>query len=120
MGNIVVLVGYDSVRGFKIKSTDELSGEIKWIPLDSMTWFQCFVTEEDLKGVGFNATWDSDANKMIFRTDRPRVIQELKNAHRIETGEELSTDFTRRTGTRLLDFGFVLKFKRTASERRMF
>ena len=53
---------------------------------------------------------------MIFsRTDRPRVIQELKNTHRQETGEELYTDFELITGNQILDFGFVLKFKKTGN-----
>ena len=115
MGHVVVIVGYDSVRGFKIKTTDEDSGKVMWIPADRMTWFQCFATEESLKGVRFGPpTWDSATNRQIFSgTDRPRVIQELKNAHRLETGEELNTDFTQRTGERILDFGFVLKFSKT-------
>ena len=114
IGHAVVIVGYDSVRGFKIKSTDEESGKVIWVPFDRMTWFQCFATEEELKVVRFGpATWDSATNRMIFsRTDRPRVIQELEGAHREETGEELNTDFTQRTGERILDFGFVLRFKK--------
>ena len=76
VGQIVVIVGYDSVRGFEIKSSDEENGKVVWIPFDRMTWFQCFATEEIMKGVRFTpTTWDSASNRMVFgRTDRPRVI----------------------------------------------
>ena len=65
IGHVVVIVGYDPVRGFKIKSSDEESGEVIWIPFERMTWFQCFATEEDLKGVRFSPpTWDSATYKL--------------------------------------------------------
>ena len=117
IGHAVVIVGKDSVRGFKIKSSNEDSGEEIWIPFDRMTWFQCCATEEEFKRVRFGPpVWDAATNKMIFsRTDRPRVIQELKNAHRMETGEELDTEFTQRAGYRILDYGFVLKFKKNCN-----
>ena len=116
IGHVVVIVAYDFVRGFKVKSTDEEHGVVIWIPFDRMTWFQCFATEEKLKGVRFGpTTWDFAANKTIYRgTDRPRVIKELQNAHQNVTGEELNTDFTQREGDRILDFGFVLKFNKLA------
>ena len=105
VGHIVVIVGYDPVRGFKIKSTDEQVGEVEWIPFDQMTWFQCSVTEKDLKAVR-QYQWRS-----FDESVRNKVIDELRKWHKIATGEKLGTDFTRRTGKRLLDFGFVLKFK---------
>ena len=116
MGHIVVIVGYDPVRGFKVKSSDENDGKVEWIPESRMTWFQSIVTEETYQAVtfdhsGVNGVPVSVQNGQTFYTNRNKVILTLQNAHQMETGEQLGTNFNRRPGILLNDFGFVLKFK---------
>ena len=106
VGHIVVIVDYDPVRGFKIKSTDEKVGEVEWIPLNQMSWYQCNVTEKDLKAV-----WQY-SSEIFDDNDREKVIEDLDKWHKTATGQELGTDFTQRTGKRMNDFGFVLKFNK--------
>ena len=107
MGHTVVIVDYESDKGFKIKTTDADEGQVEWIPLNQMTWFQCSVTEKDLKAVRKYTSGNFD------ETDREEIIERLKSWHKSVTKEELCTDFTQRTGKRLVDFGFVLKFNKT-------
>ena len=111
IGHIAVIVGYDEENGFKIKETDEEKGKVTWIPLDHMTWLQCSATEEDFKHIMYYRT--DAAGNQVLEPDRDKVIQRLKGCFRNETGQELETDFTERSGQKILDFGFVLKFKRT-------
>ena len=117
MGHIVVIVGYDPVRGFKVKSSDEDDGKVEWIPENRMTWFQSCVTEDVYGAV----TYDHDLNgrqyfdqngQIIYFLNQGKVIQSLKTAHQVETGYQLGTNFNKRTGVLLNDFGFVLKFKK--------
>ena len=118
MGHIVVIVGYDPVRGFKVKSTDENAGKVEWIPENRITWSQSIFTEEIYEAVtydfhGPNGIQKWDQNGQMYFLNRLNVIGTLQNAHQVETGEQLGTDFNRRTGILLNDFGFVLKFKKT-------
>ena len=106
MGHIVVIVGHDPVRGFKVKTTDENDGTVKWIPENRITWYQSIFTEEIYQAVTYNYYG------RIF-LDRINVIRTLQNAHLVETNEQLGTDFNQRSGILLNDFGFVLKFKKT-------
>ena len=116
MGHIVVIVGYDPVRGFKVKSTDENSGKVEWIPENRITWFQSIFTEEVYQAVTYDfygpngiQKWDQNGTYFI---NRHNVVRTLQNAHQVETGEQLATDFNRRTGILINDFGFVLKFNK--------
>ena len=108
MGHMVVIVGYDPVKGFKIKSSDEKSGTVEWIPLSRMTWNQAVVTETKYRAVQFyNPTTG-------WKVDQRLVENALSSAHQKETGEVLTTNFSQRNNVFLLnDFGFVLKFKKT-------
>ena len=115
IGHIVVLVGYDPVRGFKVKSSDENDGRVEWIPENRITWFQSCVTEEEYEA----ATYDYCApNGIPARNqngrfcNREKVISTLNNAYQAATNEQLGTNFNQRTGILLSDFGFVLKFKK--------
>ena len=54
-------------------------------------------------------------NGQVKWLSRNRVVDTLKRAHRIETGDMLNTDFTERNEVFLTDFGFVLKFKKIDS-----
>ena len=118
IGHIVVLVGYDTVRGFKVKSSDENDGKVEWISENRMTWFQSLITEDVYGAV----TYDHDLNgrqyfdqngQIIYFLNRGKVIQSLQTAHQVETSEQLATNFNQRTGILLNDTGFVLKFKKT-------
>ena len=120
IGHIAVIVEYDEKRGFKIKETDDENGRVDWIPVDHMTWFQCSATEEYFNYILYprpdaagNQVLDTNWSSIFDQTDREKVIQDLKKSYHRETGEELETDFAKRTGRRILDFGFVLKFKMT-------
>ena len=107
-GHVVVIVGYDPVKGFKIKSSDENSGTIEWIPLSRMTWNQAVVTETKYQAVQFGTATTG------WKDNQQLVEKALSSAHQKETGEVLATDFTQRKDIFLLnDFGFVLKFKKT-------
>ena len=115
IGHIVVLVGYDSARGFKVKSSDENDGKVEWIPENRMTWHQYCVTEEDYEAVTYDycATNGIPSKNQNGRfCNRDNVISTLKNAHQVETGEQLGTNFYKKMGVLLDDFGFVLKFKK--------
>ena len=112
IGHIAVIVEYDEENGFKIKETDEEKGKVTWIPLNHMTWLQCSATEECFEHILYPQI-DEAGNQVFDQPDRGKVIQRLKRCFRNETGQELETDFTERSGQKILDFGFVLKFKRT-------
>ena len=108
IGHMVVIVGYDPVKGFKIKSSDENCGTVEWIPLSRMTWNQAVVTETKYRAVQFyNPTTG-------WKVDQRLVENALTLAHQNKTGQVLTTNFTIRKNVYLLnDFGFVLKFKKT-------
>ena len=114
IGHIVVLVGYDPILGFKVKSSDENSGRVEWIPENRMTWYQYVVTEKGYKVVEYNSRgfggFPIFENGQVKWLSRNRVVDSLRHAHRNETGEILITDFAQRNQIFLADFGFVLKF----------
>ena len=116
MGHIVVIVGYDPARGFKVKSSDENDGKVEWIPENRMTWFQYVVTEEKYKVVRYNTGGFGDyqiiENGQSYFVSRNRVANSLRRAHQKKTGEMLNTDFAQRNQVFLTDFGFVLKFEK--------
>ena len=73
MGHIVVIVGYDPVRGFKVKSTDENDGKEEWIPENRITWFQSIFTEEIYEAVTYDfqapngiQKWDQNGRYVYF------------------------------------------------------
>ena len=118
MGHVVVIVGYDPVRGFKVKMTDENDGKVDWIPENRLTWFQSIVTEEIYQAVlndfcGPNGTQITDQNGQTYFFNRCNIIGALQNAHQVQTGEQLGTDFNQRRQMLLKDIGFALKFKKT-------
>merc|ERR1712130_395426 len=109
IGHMVVIVGYDPLKGFKIKSSDENSGTVEWIPLSRMTWYQAIVTEDKYKMAQF---YNPATNS--WNVDQRLVENALTLTHQKETGDVLATDFKQRKNVYLLnDFGFVLKFKKT-------
>ena len=116
IGHIVVLVGYDPVRGFKMKSSDENDGKVEWIPENRMTWYQYVVTEEKYKVVRYNSSGFGGIqiveNGQSYILSRNQVVNSLRGAHRQETGEMLNTNFAERNEIFFADFGFVLKFKK--------
>ena len=116
IGHIVVLVGYDSVLGFKVKSSDENAGKVEWIPENRMTWYQYVVTEEEYKVVRYNSG-GSRGVEIVENGHRyyvcPNWVENtLRRTHLNETGGILTTNFARRNEVFLTDFGFVLKFKK--------
>ena len=118
IGHIVVLVGHDPNRGFKVKSSDENAGTVEWIPENRMTWYQSVVTKEEYEIVkyktgGTTATEKIDQNGQRYFLDRNQVVKSLMRAHKQETGIMLNTNFSQRNQVFLNDFGFVLKFKKT-------
>ena len=117
IGHIVVIVEYDPVRGFKVKSSDENTGRLEWIPENRMTWYQYVVTEEEYQVVKYNSGGSGGVeiveNGQSFFISSIRVVDSLKRAHLNETGKMLSTDFGQRKKVFLEDFGFVLKFNKT-------
>ena len=114
LGHIVVIVGYDPNRGFKIKSTDENDVIVKWIPKNRINWLQSFITEEDYQAVTFDHSGMNSTvqNGQHFNANREKVISALQVAHQVETGEQLRTDFNHRPDVQLFHFGFVLKFNK--------
>ena len=118
MGHIVVIVGYDPVRGFKVKSTDENHGKVEWISENRITCFQSIATEEIYQAVAFDHSgvngilvW-TNSNGQTYYTNRDKVISTLQSAHQAVTGKQLGTDFLHRWDILLNDFGFVLEFKK--------
>ncbi len=114
IGHFVVLVGYDPVQGFKVKSTDDDKGIVEWIPEHRMTWYQYVVTEHEYEVVKYNSggVEKIDQNGQRYFLDRTKVVKSLQIAHQTEIGIKLNTDFTQRKTVFLQDAGFVLKFKK--------
>ena len=103
IGHAVVLIGYDPVRGFKVKSSDENKGKVEWIPENQMTWYQYIVTEDQYEAVTYGPSCVLNRNQ---------VVNTLKMAHQMVTGNMLNTDFAKRNFLLLQDVGFVLKFEK--------
>ena len=77
LGNIVLIVGYDPEKGFKIKNSHPIGedgGKIEWIPVNRMTWYQYIVTEENYEVIKF---FDGEVHKQ----NRNAVIKLLGTAH---------------------------------------
>ena len=115
MGHVVVIVGFDPAKGFKIKNSAK--GKTEWIPVNRMTLFQNLCISERYKAIGFRLD-GNDRNARNFRSNRAEVVRRIKNAHKQKTGLNLSDFADPGMEPVLNDFGFVLKFKKDKNHSR--